>query len=74
MAVVEAGQLKGSFRGFRNRDTVFEFAGGGKWRQREYRYHYYYAYRPRARVIRGRNGFRLEVDGIAESVAVVRIR
>jgi hypothetical protein len=45
MAIVEEGQLKGSFKGFKNRDTVFEFnAGRGKWRQNEYKYHYHYAY------------------------------
>ncbi len=32
MAIVEEGQLKGSFKGFKDRETVFEFHGGGKWR------------------------------------------
>lgn len=46
MQVVHEGQLKGAFRGFRNRYTVFEFIGGSKWQQREHKYQYYYAYSP----------------------------
>ncbi len=74
MAIVEEGQLKESFRGFHNRDTVFEFYGGGKWRQNEYKYFYYYAYMPQARVVDDQGGYRLEVDGMGESVEVVRVR
>jgi hypothetical protein len=74
VAVIEDGQLKGSFRGFHNRDTMFEFYGGGKWRQNEYKYSYHYAYMPQARVTDDRGAYRLEVDGIRDSVEVVRIR
>lgn len=74
MAVVEEGQLKGSFRGFKNRDTVFEFHGGHTWRQKEYKYNYHYAYMPRAKVVDDHGGYRLEVDGMSDSVEVVRVR
>lgn len=74
MSVVQQGQLKGSFRGFRNRDTVFEFYGGGKWRQKAYKYHYHYAYMPRARVIAINGGYHLVVDGVGDTVEVVRHR
>ena len=74
MAVVEEGQLKGSFRGFHNRETVFEFQGGGKWRQNEYKYDYHYAYMPRAKVVDDHGGCRLEVDGMNDSIEVVRVR
>ena len=75
MSIVEEGQLKGSFRGFRNRDTVFEFYGGrGKWRQNEYRYHYHYAYMPRAKVLQTARGYEIEVDGMNDRVQVVRLR
>jgi hypothetical protein len=72
--VLEKGQLKGSFRGFRNRDTIFEFGSGGKWRQKYYKYHYHYAYMPRAVVIEDHSGCHLQVDGVAEKVEVVRVR
>jgi len=74
MSVVEDGQLKGAFKGFKNRDTIFEFHAGGKWRQNEYRYLYHYAYMPSAKVVDegGRN--LLYVDGVDEPVEVKRIR
>jgi hypothetical protein len=74
MTVVEEGQLKGSFRGFKNRETVFQFFGGHLWRQKQYKYHYYYAYMPHARVVDRNGGFELEVDGMSDSVEVVRVR
>jgi hypothetical protein len=74
MAVVEEGQIKGSFRGFHDRERVFEFQGGGKWRQNEYKYNYYYAYMPCARVVDDHGGYRLEVDDMSDSVEVVRVR
>jgi hypothetical protein len=74
MAVAEEGQLRGSFKGFHNRDTVFEFHGGGKWRQNEYKYAYYYAHMPEAKVVDDDGGYRLVVDGMDDSVEVVRVR
>ena len=74
MAVVEEGQLKGSFRGFHDRETVFEFQSGGTWRQNEYKYDYHYAYMPEAKVVDDHGGYRLVVDGMSDSVEVVRIR
>jgi hypothetical protein len=62
MAVIEDGQLKGAFKGFHNRDTIFEFYGGGKWRQNEYKYHYSYAYMPRAKVVDRGGNYYLEVE------------
>jgi hypothetical protein len=37
MAVIEEGQLKGSFKGFHNRETIFEFRNGRTWRQNQYK-------------------------------------
>lgn len=74
MRVLEKGQLKGSFRGFRNRETIFQFYGGGKWRQKHYRYNYYYAYMPHAVVIEDRSGCHLQVEGMSDKVEVVRVR
>jgi hypothetical protein len=73
ITVIEEGQLKGSFRGFRNRDTIFEFRGGCKWRQKVYKYHYHYAYMPQARVVEGPSGPEIQIDGMSDTVAVVRI-
>ena len=74
MHVHEEGQLRGSIRGFHNRDTLFEFYGGGIWRQAEYLYHYHYAYMPRAKVIEEHERLMLHIDGMDESVEVRRVR
>ena len=66
--------MKGAFKGFHNRETVFEFVGGGKWRQSAYKYHYHYAYMPSARVVSRDGAYHLEVDGMSDSVEVVQHR
>jgi len=72
MNIIEDGQLKGAFRGFKNRETVFEFTGGRKWQQNEYKYNYYYSYRPNAKVISESSGDYLVVDGMNDRVLVKR--
>ena len=74
MKIVEEGTLKGTFKGFKNRDTIFIFTNGSKWQQNEYKYHYHYAYQPHAKVIEKPGYFVLEVDGMNDSVKVSRIR
>lgn len=74
MSIVQDGQLKGAFSGFHNRDTLFEFYGGGVWRQNEYKYVYHYAYMPFAKVVDRGGAQYLEVEGMDDSVQVVRVR
>jgi hypothetical protein len=73
MAIIEQGQLKGVFRGFHNTETVFEFYSGSKWRQNEYKYNYHYACGASAKVVDDRGRYRLEVEGMNDTVEVVRI-
>jgi len=73
MNVIEEGQLKGSINGFKNRDTVFQFFGGRKWKQNEYKYQYHYAYMPLAKVIESGGRYMLEIEGMSGSVAVVPV-
>lgn len=68
--ILAEGQLKGSIKGFKDRDTVFEFYGGRKWRQAEYKYLYYYAYMPRAKVVQEGGRAMLYIEGISEPVEV----
>lgn len=70
--IVEEGNLKGAFRGFKNRDTIFEFRNGQKWRQREYKYHYHYAYSPEAKVVEEGGRYILHVNGVSDNVEVDR--
>lgn len=74
MSIIEDGELKGAFKGFRNRDTTFEFRGGGIWQQAEYKYAYQYAYMPSAKVVAEGGRCVLYVDGMSEGVEVRRIR
>lgn len=74
MSVVHEGTLKGAFKGFKNRETVFEFTDGTAWRQNEHKYNYSYAYMPHARIVQRDAAYYIEVDGLADSVQVVRIR
>ncbi|ANH33956.1 hypothetical protein [Ralstonia pseudosolanacearum] len=73
MNIVEEGQLKGTFYGFKNRDTVFEFYNGRKWRQNEYHYSYHYAYRPDAKVVDEGGRYMLYVEGMSAAVEVRRV-
>ena len=72
MRPVQDGQLRGSFNGFKDRHSVFEFVGGGKWRQKESHYQYHYAYMPHAKVVDDGGRYMLYVDGIDDPVEVVR--
>jgi hypothetical protein len=71
--IIEEGQLKGLFKGFENRDTIFEFYGGSIWRQEEYKYHYHYAYMPRAKIIQESGRYILTVEVMGVSVEVSHI-
>jgi hypothetical protein len=73
MMIIEEGQLKGAFKGFKNRDTIFEFYGGRKWKQDEYKYHYHYAYMPDAKVVEDGGRYMLHVEGMDDSVEVRRV-
>lgn len=68
--VHDQGSLRGSFKGFKNRDTIFEFHGGRKWRQAEYKYLYHYAYMPEAKVVDEGGRYMLYVEGVDEPVEV----
>lgn len=74
MTVIEEGRLKGAFKGYHNRDTVFEFQGGGRWQQNEYRYQYHYAYMPEARVVDDGGKVQLYVAGMDAPIEVKRMR
>ena len=70
--IVEEGQIKGAFRGFKDTGTVFEFYGGRKWKQAVYKYHYHYAYMPQAKVVQEGGRYTLLVEGMNDSVEVRR--
>jgi len=70
MNIIEQGNLKGSFNGFKTVGTIFEFTSGRKWCQNESKYAYHFSHMPHAKVVQEGSGYRLYVDGMNDSVAV----
>jgi hypothetical protein len=68
--IVAEGRLKGVFKGFRNRNTIFEFSEGPRWRQAKYKYRFHIAIMPRARVVERAGAHFLYVEGIEEPIEV----
>lgn len=69
--VIES-QITSDFNGW-NGDTVFELANGQVWQQANYAYSYHYAYRPNAMIYPASGGYKLKVDGMANTINVRRI-
>ncbi len=57
-------------------DTVFELCNGQVWQQVSYSYRYHYAYRPDVLVYLSPfgGGYRMKVEGIDETIRVLRLR
>ncbi len=66
-------QIDGAFHGWDGR-TVFPIVNGQVWQQAAYAYRYRYAYRPDVLIYRSKGGWRLEVDGVDQTVQVSRIK
>lgn len=63
-------QIDDEFEGF-DEGQVFSLTDGSLWIQAEYKYAYHYAFMPRVTLLSGNDGrIYLQVDGMAESVAV----
>jgi hypothetical protein len=74
MSVVEEGQLKGSFRGFKNRDTVFASSRAVRGDRNTTSNNTATRTCPHARVVERNGGYELEVDSMSDTVEVVRVR
>ena len=66
------GRLKGTFNGFKDTKTIFEFSNGQKWKQKSYHYLYHYAYMPQAKVVEEKGYYMLIVEGVNDSIEVCR--
>jgi hypothetical protein len=65
--------IDGDFEGWEG-DTVFPLCNGQVWMQSSDSYWYYYAYRPNVVIYQTGSGYRMQVEGVNETVAVVRLR
>lgn len=74
MQLMFESYIKGSFRGWHNRETLFEFGNGQVWRQNEYLYEYKYKYRPKAKLFQDVGTYYLEVEGMNKKIKVKRVK
>jgi len=73
MNIIEEGNIKGIFNGFKDSTTIFEMQSGSKWQQAEYKYIYYYGYMPKAKIIEEAGNFYIKIENIDDKVLVKRI-
>lgn len=66
-------RIDGEFKGW-DGETVFVLQNGQVWRQATYSYHYHYAYSPKVTIVRGDEGWVMQVEGIEPSLKVERVR
>ena len=71
-AVIETC-IDGTFEGWSG-DTVFVLCNGQIWQQSSYAYTYHYAYRPDVLIYRTGTGYRMQVEGVGTTIAVVRLQ
>jgi hypothetical protein len=64
--------IDGEFTGWSG-DTAFELCNGQVWIQASYDYLYHYAYRPDVTIVSIDEGYRMFVEGVADSVPVGRV-
>lgn len=70
--VIES-RIAGEFTGWSG-ETIFELANGQIWKQSSYAYKYRYAYRPKVLIYRSGSAYKMHVDGVQQSINVVRLK
>jgi hypothetical protein len=65
--------IDGEFTGW-DGETVFRLQNGQIWQQASYAYTYSYAYNPPVLIYPSGRGWRIQVDGVTETVQVPRLR
>lgn len=66
-------RIDGAFEGWTG-ETIFKLLNGQIWQQTQYAYRYHYAFQPRVYIYRSGSTYRMQVEGISESIAVARLR
>ncbi|MBV9546069.1 MAG: hypothetical protein JOY61_16985 [Chloroflexi bacterium] len=66
-------RIDGEFTGWSG-DTVFRLENGQIWQQAESAYLYSYAFNPRVLIYPSSGTWRMQVDGVTETIAVRRLR
>ena len=71
-SVIES-EIDGEFHGWSG-ETIFKLTNGQIWQQSEYDYEYEYEYRPKVTIIKTSGGYKMQIEGMSETVAVKRIK
>ena len=70
---VYESSITGEFAGW-EQNAQFELLNGQVWSQISYTYSYHYAYNPKTLIFYHNGSWNMQVEGMAESVAVARLR
>ena len=65
--------IDGEFEGWEG-ETVFELCNGQVWQQASYDYTYHYAYRPDVLIYWAGSGYQMRVEGVDETIEVIRLQ
>jgi hypothetical protein len=65
--------IDGEFEGWEG-DTVFALCNGQVWQQASYAYTYHYAYRPDVLIYWAGYGYLMQVEGVRDTVEVIRLQ
>ena len=65
--------IDGEFVGWEG-DTVFVLCNGQVWQQASYDYTYHYAYRPDILIYRADSVYRMKVEGVQDTIEVIRLQ
>lgn len=66
-------RIDGEFNGW-DGSTIFPLQNGQVWQQATYAYRYHYAYMPRVTIHREGSRYLMQVEGVRDSIEVIRIR
>ena len=71
-SVIES-RIDGDFEGWEG-ETIFKLMNGQIWQQSDYKYNYRYAFMPEVLIYRSGGGYKMKVDGISDSIRVIRLK
>jgi hypothetical protein len=71
-SAIEA-HIEGDFKGW-DGETIFRLDNGQIWQQASYAYTYHYAYRPKVLIFQSGGQYKMQVEGMTDSINVRKIR
>ena len=66
-------QIDGEFEGWEG-ETIFKMMNGQIWQQSSYAYMYSYAYSPEVIIYKTSSGYVMKVDGVEETINVIKLK